>query len=462
MRKIIFSALLLSTVAANAQTAAGMVGVNTENPKATLHIEAGDSESKGLIIPRISADEMKTMSSLPHFGYDQHAIIVYLLSNMPEADRTGKLEKVDEYGYYSYNAYNNKWQKFGAGEQDLRYINGNNHLTLDAGIGNNGTSLGNSTNNIAIGPNFTGFANKTDLAGSGNIALGIGIYNNNGGTMLGNNNTGIGGYMYQMQNGGKMQGGNNVALGSRLFNLDKAGTEFRGSNNMALGYNLFYLNNGDLIGYNNTAIGNGHFNVNNGDFTGYHNISIGNNSSGTYNGAFSGNYNIVLGYNSMTANGPISGSNNIAIGNNSLNGGVSGITGSDNISIGNGFYNNLGEGNGNIVIRTNSGPDTPGVPDNVILIGNGSSSYFNPSTKDGTVIIVSNAYNAPIILGDSGYHNRVGIGTNDPKAKLDVNGSIRLSVNYSNCTSDNIGTIEFRGTDFYGCTHLGWKKLNND
>jgi len=403
MRKIIFSALLLSTVAANAQTAAGMVGVNTENPKATLHIEAGDSESKGLIIPRISADEMKTMSSLPHFGYDQHAIIVYLLSNMPEADRTGKLEKVDEYGYYSYNAYNNKWQKFGAGEQDLRYINGNNHLTLDAGIGNNGTSLGNSTNNIAIGPNFTGFANKTDLAGSGNIALGIGIYNNNGGTMLGNNNTGIGGYMYQMQNGGKMQGGNNVALGSRLFNLDKAGTEFRGSNNMALGYNLFYLNNGDLIGYNNTAIGNGHFNVNNGDFTGYHNISIGN-----------------------------------------------------------GFYNNLGEGNGNIVIRTNSGPDTPGVPDNVILIGNGSSSYFNPSTKDGTIIIVSNAYNAPIILGDSGYHNRVGIGTNDPKAKLDVNGSIRLSVNYSNCTSDNIGTIEFRGTDFYGCTHLGWKKLNND
>ena len=63
-----------SGIAANAQTTNGMVGINTNQPKATLHIEAGASENKGLIIPRITPAEMKTMSNQPHFGQDQDAI----------------------------------------------------------------------------------------------------------------------------------------------------------------------------------------------------------------------------------------------------------------------------------------------------------------------------------------------------------------------------------------------------
>lgn len=459
MHKIIFSALVLSAVTANAQTATGMVGINTENPKATLHIEAGDSESKGLIIPRISPNEMKTMSSLPHFGQDQHAIITYLYGYMPTADQTGKLENVAGPGYYFYNHSAGKWQKFGAGEQDLRMIGSNNHLTQDAGIGGNGTSLGSSHNSIAIGPRtFYGFANRSDLAGGYNIAMGQDIYYNNGGTMSGTNNMGIGSNLYYMHNGGTLQGWGNVALGNGSFNLNKANVQFTGHNNMALGYSSFNVYNGDLTGSHNTAIGNGQFGVYNGDFTGDENTAIGNRSFYT-NGDFSGNRNIALGQNAIHSSGPISGSDNIAIGNGALYGGSSGLTGSNNIAIGHNNVHNIGEGNGNITITNYNGADTPGVLDNAIIIGN--NAPLGPNPKDGTIAIGNGYSNAPIILGSS--NQKVGIGTPDPKANLDVNGSIRLGFDYGGCTSDNLGTIQFN-TDgnFYGCTYSGWKKLNND
>ena len=69
MKRLIFSALVLSGMTANAQVKNGMVGINTDEPRATMHIEPGVCESKGLIIPRITAAQMKTMTSLAHFGH---------------------------------------------------------------------------------------------------------------------------------------------------------------------------------------------------------------------------------------------------------------------------------------------------------------------------------------------------------------------------------------------------------
>ena len=518
MRRFIISALVLSAVTANAQVKDGMVGINTDEPRATMHIEPGVSESKGLIIPRITAAQMVSMSSLPYFGADHHAIITYLKEQLPAADRTGKLVDVADPGYYFYNHTAAKWQKFGGGaEQDLRYIN-SNHLTQDAGIGGNGTSLGNATANIAIGPNtFYGFTNPADLSGGGNIAMGRNIYYNNGGTMQASGNTGVGDNLFQMTSGGTMQGGNNVALGSGIYSLSKANAQFTGHSNFGIGQSLFNLNNGDLTGQNNFAMGFNHFSPNNGDITGnsnfaigfsqfspngnvtgndnfaigsssiyayggdiggYNNMGIGNSSiyvnsgniSGNSNmgigsssiyvssGNLSGHNNIALGYSSMHSNGDITGNYNVAIGNNVLHGGSSGITGSHNVAIGSGNYSyNLGAGNGNIAILSGNGIDTPGVMDNAIIIGHGSWGAL----QDGTVAIGSGSYGAPILLG-SNNNNKVGVGgITNPKAKLDVRGEVIVGSEYGNCTSDNAGAIRFESGHFYGCTYSGWKQLDN-
>ena len=515
MRRFIFSVLVLSAVTANAQQQ--QVGINTAEPKATLHVEAGASENKGVIIPRITAAEMKTMTA--GLGADHHSMMTYLKEQMPLVDRTGKLVDVADPGYYFYNHTAAKWQKFGGGaEQDLRYINGGNHITQDAGIGNNGTSLGGAMGSIAIGPStFFGFTNPADLSGNSNIAMGSSIYYNNGGTMQAYGNTGIGRSLFWMTNGGAMQGGNNVALGSSIYSLGKANAQFTGNGNFGIGQNLFNLNNGDLTGGGNFAIGIGQFNLNSGDLTGNNNIGIGFNHFNPYNGNvtgysnlaigsssiyvyggdiggndnmaigngsiniqtgnltgfnnmgigntsiyingnFSGQNNMALGYNSMNSNGDFTGNYNVAIGNNVLRGGSSGITGSYNVAIGHGNYSyNLGEGNGNIAILSGSGIDTPGVMDNAIIIGHGSWG----SLQDGTIAIGNGSYGAPVLLGNSG--NKVGVGgVTTPQTALDVSGAIKVGSEYFTCdTYQHYGIIRFDGANFYGCTPSGWKQLNN-
>ena len=448
MKRLIFSALVLSAVTANAQVKDGMVGINTDEPRATMHIEPGVSESKGLIIPRITAAQMKTMTNLAHFGADHHAIITYLKEQLPAADRTGKLVDVAEPGYYYYDNTTGvqKWKTFGGGgEQDLRYINGN-HITKDAGIGNNGTSLGNAWSNIAIGPStFYGFTNPTDLSGNFNIAMGREIYYNSGGTMQGSNNTGIGQSLFRMGNGGTMNASSNYAFGSYIYNLNKANVQFTGNNNLGIGSYLFNLNNGDFSGQYNLGIGN-YTIYSKGDFSGNYNIAFGSYTMST-NGDFSGLYNIGIGsyaFMDHSLSSGITGNNNIAIGYSAFNSPV-GIVGSNNIAIGTNAGYNMAAGNSNIHISTNSGVDTPGVPDNVIIIG---SNNFHTGIPDGTIVL-------------GGYSNKVGLGIDTPKAKLDVNGEVRVGTEYGNCTPDNAGAIRFQSGHFYGCNGSTWKQLDN-
>ena len=254
MNRVLFTVFMLSAVAAHAQVKDGMVGINTNEPRATLHIEPGASESKGLIIPRITAAEMVNMSNLPHFGEDQHAIITYLKTPMPSIDRTGKLVDVDEPGYYYYDNTTGvkKWKKLGGNAsavQDLRLIENDNHITQDAGVGENGTSVGSGMNNIAIGKAVL----KSNTIGYNNVVIGnSSLYNNT-------------------------IGSENMVLGGNSLIINTTG-----SNNIAIGASILQNNS---TGSNNFGIGNGALNQNS---TGSYNFALGpsallENSTGDYN-----------------------------------------------------------------------------------------------------------------------------------------------------------------------------------
>ena len=219
MNRIIFSALLLSGLTANAQQQ--QVGINTAEPKATLHVEAGASENKGVIIPRITAAEMKTMTA--GLGADHHSMMTYLKEQMPTADRTGKLAEVTEAGYYYDNTTGvQKWKTFGGGEQDFKALPTSwtglyNYLSKGAGIG--GTSLGTGRGNIGIGREaFSSFTNSSDMVGNANIGMGEAVFQfPNNGTMSASNNIGIGSVLYSLLNGGSMTGGGNVGMGGQYI-----------------------------------------------------------------------------------------------------------------------------------------------------------------------------------------------------------------------------------------------------
>ena len=541
MRRFIISALVLSGMTANAQVKDGMIGINTDEPRATMHIEPGVSESKGLIIPRITAAQMKTMTNLAHFGADHHAIITYLKEDLPVADRTGKLEKVDEAGYYFYNHTAAKWQKFGGGgaEQDLRMVGSNNHLTKDAGVGSNGTSLGSGMNNIGIGSqSFSGFANNSDLTGTSNTGIGSSVFDFvTGGTMSSSSNVGIGTGLYTFSLGGNLVGGWNIGLGSGIYTFNRANTQFFGSSNIGIGRSVFQLTSGNFIGSTNIGVGSGIYTLYSGNmeggfnigigtnayfmrkgsiansaknnialgrdiynftsmitstFSGEDNIGIGNsiyafpsgNLTGNRNigmgykpfsifaGNFSGNDNIGIGTNTMRAGGGIIGGNNIALGNEAMSTGGK-IAGTDNIAIGYraiwptanndiGSYNigignwalngGMGRGNANIQIGNwDVGPLVPGQLNRVVAIGNEMTGLDTTNTDNNVILLGRNSLSGA----------RVGVGTYQPKARLDVAGSIKVGNDGSTCTSDNVGTIRFVAPHFYGCDGSTWKQLDN-
>lgn len=332
MNRVLFTAFMLSAVAAHAQVKDGMVGINTNEPRATLHIEPGTSESKGLIIPRITAVEMVNMSNLSHFGADQHAIITYLKESMPSIDRTGKLVDVDEPGYYYYDNTTGvkKWKKLGgngSAAQDLRMVGSDNHITQDAGVGENGTSVGTGTSNIAIGKAVL----KSNTTGYNNVVI--------GNSSLYNNTT----------------GSENMVLGGNSLIINTTGY-----NNIAIGTSILQNNS---TGSNNFGIGTGALNQNS---TGSYNFALG---PSALLGNSTGDYNTGIGY---LAGQWIQGNGNMHIGIDSdAYKYMPTVSGQLNKVIFIGHLDSL-----------NDGFDTSNASSNVILLGD--DSYNAPNVGIGT------------------------------------------------------------------------------
>ena len=229
----------------------GRVGVNTDAPKATLDIKGmpgsdpNNDKMIGVLIPRITAAEMKAMSGDTNFGGHQHSILVYLTDTMPTADQTDKHEYVTDEGFYYWNNTALKWIPL----NDLRYVGRGNHITMDAG--KNGTSLPAGSDNIGIGK---GSLNAN--IGSNNIAVGTSALLKN---TEGTGNVAVGTNALIRNTTGK----NNVALGVNALTQNTIS-----NNNVAIGVTSLHVNTGE----NNVAIGAETL-VNN--TTGVNNVAIG-------------------------------------------------------------------------------------------------------------------------------------------------------------------------------------------
>ena len=273
-------------------------------------------------------------------------------------------------------------------------VGNDNHLTKDAGVGSNGTSLGTGSRNIGIGYTFGGFSNTSDLTGGNNVGVGQSIYTNrSGGTMSGGSNIAVGMNIYTLYNRGNMTGSSNVAMGTYMYQLDKSNALFSANYNIGIGYASYSIS-GDFTGNANISLGNRLYRMDNGNLAGVNNIGIGRESYYVSNGNITNNAqnNISLGNSiyrlSNSSTSTFSGQNNIGIGNSLYNLYLGNLTGQRNIGMGSDVFRLTSgnfSGNDNIGIGTNamlvsgniSGTDNIGIGTNAMNASGGIAGNYN-------------------------------------------------------------------------------------
>lgn len=396
------------------------------------------------------------------------------------------------YWEWNSNLADSRWVRVsGKFETDLRRVGNSNHITMDAGTGGTGTSAGTGANNVAIGKgslNTITTGNNNVAVGASalsslttafnNVAIGNNALSKNNG----NHNIAIGGDAMASTT----SGASNTALGTNAL---KANTEGKfntaigtnalpknttGSNNVAIGVDALLEN---TTAQGNTAIGQS---------------ALKSNTSGIYNTAIgykvlekntTGSYNIAMGAPSMSSN--TTGGNNVALGNHTLNKNISGesnialnakalennTTGRYNAALGfeslrtnetgignygfgyRSLYHSLGDyntglgyisgtfitnGSGNMHIGNMdnaNGPFPESSFNNTIFIGHRIVPPVQTNATDLPIPSnIPNIASNTILLGNnvlSGQYAgpKVGIGTYQPKEKLDVEGAIRSHLN---------------------------------
>lgn len=220
---------------------------------------------------------------------------------------------------------------------DLRKVGTNNHITQDAGVGSNGTSVGSGTDNIAIG-NLSLSQNTT---GSSNIGLGSASVKS------------------------MKDGSFNLAIGD-----DAMSTRSNGSNNIALGSSAMSygtVTNTPNATYN-IGIGAGSLRR----VEGSSNIGIGQEA---LSNTTTGERNIAFMFNALEAN--TTGSNNIAFGFSSL---FKNVSTSNNISLG--AYSMYGMSGSGGILEAYSTADAG----NNIALGKYSLSSVSSTTRSSIAI----------------------------------------------------------------------------
>lgn len=410
MKKTLFALGILGFTTAYAQTTEKRVGINTENPKATLQI-VGDptvaTHFDGIIAPHITGDQLKAKT----YGADQTGALVYITTPASASNQTGQTINVKNAGYYYFDG--NVWQTtkplvYSAGKGIA--ISANNEISRTGfeevtEDGKTGWRLigrdANNYGNIGTGALDASYSNEasTTRGATGNYSVAVG-----------QNTTASGIASFAAGNNSTAAGVNSTAMGNSAF--------VSGENSIALGHSL-------VTGNNSIAIGT----YGKNEITSHISYAFGNGnqlkSSGSNNYSF-GVENKTINASASTFSigqkNEISESSSYAIGADNI------ITGYGSVAIGYGTkaqaHTTFALGSGAIA--------TAQVP---IAIGRG-----------GNQLTISNTGNVGI-----------GLGAAAATAKLEVNGSIKLQPQNdlpSECTN---GQILFHSNQFYGCLNNSWK-----
>jgi hypothetical protein len=355
------------------------IGTNSPNTAAALDIS---STNKGVLIPRIALTDALAAAPLnAHVA----GMLVYNTATVASA---GAIVGVTP-GFY----YNNgtRWLKISdATGVDLKLIGNGNHITSDAGVGSNGTSIGTGLNNIAIGVNVL----SGNTTGTGNTAVGTNALQSN---MTANGNVAIG-----FGSGlNTTSGGSNTMVGLTSGNQNTTGQDNTFIGGAAGNQNTTGLNNtyiGRFSGRSGTATSNNTFlgygsgqnaTVANSTFIGYQAGNIATGASNTFLGYQSGlvnttgDRNTFIGSTSGLAN--TSGARNTFIGNNS---GTTNTTGGLNVFVGEstGAANTVGTGNTFLGARSGRA-NTTGIINSFF----GNDAGINTTTGNSNVFFGSGA-----------------------------------------------------------------------
>jgi len=305
-------------------------------------------------------------------------------------------------------------------------------LNASGSIGVELRSGGNNLSNTAIGVNSL-YSNTT---GYSNTAIGTAsLYSNTTGTY----NTAIGINSLRSNTTGTY----NTAIG-----LQPLYSNTTGYSNIAIGYQPLYSN---TTGYSNIAIGLQPLYSNT---TGYFNTAIGVNSLYFNTTGYS---NIAIGYASLYCN--TTGNSNTGIGITSL---YSNTTGYSNTAIGTGSLRNNTTGNYNTAIGYQAGYNLTSGNQNLII---GYNINF-PNATGSYQLVIGNAIFGTNIdgTGTTISSGNIGLFTNSPTAKLDINANtirLRTARTVTNSTDiGNQGDICWDSNYLYICVATNtWKRV---
>lgn len=468
-KKILLAALLLTSYSlSNAQT--GRVGINTNSPHSTLDINSVSSDAnKGIMVPRVTAAEMVTMSST--LTDKQNSLLTYLNETMPTANRSGKLEFVYEKGYYYYTHSEGKWRRlYPTGFEKIT----ENNKTGYRIIGNNSANYG-DIGKFAVDASYSnGASNVNGATGDYSFATGFNtIASGNYSSSLGQQNTAEGESSFTAGAINKATGKSSIALGRNSVAT--------GDYSLAVGTASTVPIEPKTTAIYAVAIGQ------NAKAGANHAVAIGNEAVASdihavalgYKAKAMSSYALAFGPNAKaTVTSAVSigyeteahSNTSVALGRQSkVN------TGSDYaVAIG---YSNLVDSSskyavamggttvakGTAAIAMGSNVSTNGTTGEIALGANstvGAAKKRRLNVGNGTSDTnLADAFN---ILVDG----RTGVGFDNFEAlprttKLQVNGGIKVG-NESSCNAANEGTIRFDSTNkvFEGCTGTAWVKLH--